>query len=137
MENKYYTPDIEEFHIGFEYELLVNSLYEPLKGGIGDTFFSISKELKSKKIRVKYLNREDIESLGWKKRMGTTAEIYYLHWSETVGDHKGIWLERKGNLWTIVNAMTKLHFMQYWGEIKNKSELKKLMKQLKITNGSN
>ena len=30
MNNKYYTPEIEEFHIGFEYEELINKVYVPV-----------------------------------------------------------------------------------------------------------
>lgn len=70
MENKYYTPEIEEFHIGYKYEItngnewvskifskedLKSFLYEKLENGINQKY-----------IRTKYLDKEDIESLGWK-----------------------------------------------------------------------
>ena len=71
---KYYVPEINEFHIGFEYE------YEDINesGSTTSWYKTIVKEnecyiidqhLKysdNLNLRVKYLSREDIESLGWK-----------------------------------------------------------------------
>lgn len=76
--NKYYTPEIKEFCIGFEYEEEVNNLnwnkmirppednYEWVKLKL-NTNHSISKiifKIKKQKIRVKYLNKQDIEDCG-------------------------------------------------------------------------
>tara|TARA_R110002126_G_scaffold118191_1_gene258081 strand:- start:286 stop:744 length:459 start_codon:yes stop_codon:yes gene_type:complete len=151
MEN-YYTPKIEEFHEGFEYEQknsfgdgTVKTVEQYNLAGWEKRIFGLdiypylnrtmtgrnSKNLPSA-VRVKYLDGDDIESLGWKKRLGTSIEIYYLNWDEEEGNNKGIWLEKKGEMYTILNAMTKINFMQFWGFIKNKSELKKLMQQLNI-----
>ena len=72
--DKYYTPEIKEFHIGFEYE------YEDINesGSTTSWYKTVVKEnecyiidqhLKysdNLNLRVKYLSREDIESLGWK-----------------------------------------------------------------------
>lgn len=68
MENKYYTPTIEEFHIGFEYEWLdeegnwnkENTPTEITPDGYDEQEYGL---------RVKYLNKEDIESLGFKKSL--------------------------------------------------------------------
>lgn len=151
MEN-YYTPKIEEFHEGFEYEQKSSfgdgtvktieqyNLAEWQKRTYNlDTYPYLDRTMTGHNsnnlpsaVRVKYLDRDDIESLGWKKRLGTYIEIYYLNWAEEEGNNKGIWLEKKGEMYTILNAMTKINFMQFWGFIKNKSELKKLMQQLNI-----
>ena len=151
MEN-YYTPKIEEFHEGFEYEQKSSfgdgtvktieqyNLAEWQKRTYNlDTYPYLSRTMTGHNsnnlpsaVREKHLDRDDIESLGWKKRLGTSIEIYYLNWAEEEGNNKGIWLEKKGEMYTILNAMTKINFMQFWGFIKNKSELKKLMQQLNI-----
>ena len=88
MEKKYYTPSIEEFHVGFEYEINQNNKwikkeFNPVKKDDSITsnlfeFDDVYKRLKSitnrwdsekkkvvvsyEEIRVKHLDREDIES---------------------------------------------------------------------------
>jgi len=101
--NKYYVPEISEFHVGFEYYL-------------------------GNPIQVKYLDRSDIESLGWTHKQYVPNRNICLNFELP-------------NDW----------FLNYWfGEIpyieisrdgydtgcalnvKNKSELIKLMQQLNI-----
>ena len=79
MENKYYTPLIEELHVGYicEWLQMKNKSELELDGVVKDTwqkydykFQGLSyrgfKELiKEKSIRTKYLDKEDIESFGW------------------------------------------------------------------------
>ena len=68
---KYYTPEIEEFHVGFEYEEQV----EPGKWAWNtchpNTFEKLydwdSMDMLKIRTRVKYLDQEDIESLGFIK----------------------------------------------------------------------
>ena len=72
--DKYYTPEIKEFHIGFEYEYedinesgSATSWYKTVVKE--DECYIIDQHLKYSddlNLRVKYLSREDIESLGWK-----------------------------------------------------------------------
>lgn len=130
MSDKYYIPEIEEFHIGFEFEItngyewvkkvfskedLKSFLYEQLENGINQQY-----------IRVKYLDKEDIESLGWKHsggKMLSGAMQYYdinkcrLYYAEHHPEYLSI------------NVMETQVFR---GRIKNKSELRKLMKQIGI-----
>jgi hypothetical protein len=124
--NKYYTPTIEEFHIGFEYETedLHDDLYKMVwkpqvyEGEEMRTY--LTKEIEDKEIRVKYLDKEDIESLEFKYNEeydcynSTNKEGYCI---EFLSDE--IQITYYGDLLFI-------------GIIKNKSELKKLMKQLGI-----
>ena len=81
MENKYYKPTIEEFHVGFEYEYwdtLGDGHYDwfegtyyymkqtdkPKNGGhVVWSIDSLIKAINDLEIRVKYLDREDIESM--------------------------------------------------------------------------
>lgn len=80
MNNKYYTPDISEFYIGFEYEELFKQEwskmirppkdlpYEWVKLKL-DTSHSISRitsKIKQNKVRVKYLDFEDVKKCGFK-----------------------------------------------------------------------
>lgn len=138
MENKYYTPTIEEFHVGFEYE--VSDLSDNGKdwtwrkqvfdGEETRTYFI--DELNKKEIRVKHLDREDIESLGWvfqKQHPGTEHcefEREYNFLEVDFNFRNSIWLRiyDQDDDGDETNAFS--------GEIKNKSELKRLMKQLKI-----
>ncbi len=134
--NKYYTPSIEEFHIGFEFEVnygendwVKESLYAKPQ-------VVTLPYMKLENIRVKYLDSEDIESFGFKY----------------TGKSIDIWFKKEGNFnigsWTSYEI--KLHYglhdnrlyiiamdcgdeyKLFEGKIKNKSELKVLLKQLGI-----
>src|SRR3990167_11102970 len=83
--DKYYTPELDEFHIGFEFEIIDYSSnnYEKDKSTCTwdksvlkrEDIFSAYKEdsyfetvvsyLNNNHVRVKYLDREDIQSLGF------------------------------------------------------------------------
>lgn len=137
MENKYYTPTIEEFHVGFEYEYLIPvTTYDEkwrfkIKKStfISEQWTSVSanynfeKDLEESKIRVKYLDCGDIESLGFTFK----GDLYY---------YDNLELQQYNDY-----GLTIKHFDYINDEyrsvvsqitIKNKSELKKLLKQLKI-----
>lgn len=147
MESKYYTPTIEEFHIGFEYEDL---RFDPewklaTSGGTwytktvatGYSLLSVFKnykigylidlDTKEANYRVKYLDREDIESLGWEIRTDSNACKFIPEY--TIGR---FYLKHclGGNL-TIYDDSAVDEYC-FRGEIKNKFELRKLMKQLNI-----
>ena len=74
MENKYFTPAIEDFHIGYECELLMNtnvSILNPTSNAPEFKPFIFEKnkielliELYDS-IRVPYLTKEQIEAEGW------------------------------------------------------------------------
>ncbi len=113
MENKYYTPNLEEFSFNFEYEYrtttddeygshptvtewtartITSDSFVPNDERITDIY---DIEYGYVEVKVKYLDRSDIEELGFV-------------------------LQSEGMLEKEVNSVT----------IKNKSELKKLLKQL-------
>lgn len=148
MENKYYTPTIEEFHVGFEYEMkrsfgdgTVKSQEEfdsaewekEITTLSGDPY--IHRALTGKNaennrcgIRVKYLDREDIESLGWQSILMDSFKSFwynsfYLDITENQGHKWDV------SIFTMDEEHSQYHFL---GTIKNKSELKKLMQQLNI-----
>ena len=136
MSKKYYTPEIEEFHVGFEYEkytdmgIWVKQIIEKkhLKNcTIGQGSGFDKKPWFDFKVRVKYLDREDIESLGFKVKkepyrwqfvknyVNLTTAIYN---SKEDIPHDRITIRGGDNYFD--------------GIIKNKSELKKLLKQLGV-----
>lgn len=161
MENKYYTPSIEEFHVGFECEWqskirneswskqicdvdLVNIAYDSIE-------HSDEEEPFNEQFRVKVLDQEDIESLGWEndkevygfKRLMFHKEITFR------GEQKRVsilYVEQNNHLLVYINSKDMAAYMfenpeqkittyggtLFAGTIKNKSELKVLMKQLGI-----
>ena len=74
MNDKYYTPDISEFREGFEFQHFVDDKWKNMtfyaKGRFQFPDICGRSDLRSypfwKNSRVKYLDKEDIESLGFK-----------------------------------------------------------------------
>jgi len=131
MENKYYTPEIEEFHVGFELTYIhlskrINHIIKEDDFTYGDhqgatDFYEI---LKNKPL-VKYLDREDIESLGW-EIISFDKEIDLIFKKEDMELYYNI-ENRVTMIYLKANDWTGCIFT---GNIKNKSELKVLLKQL-------
>jgi hypothetical protein len=137
MSELYYTPKIEDFHIGFEYEYLEeNGEWVKVEGPE-----EISEEEYDEQeygLRVKYLDREDIESLGW-KHTGRSIDDWFK-WEEPVrleSGHRIKFTMHYGyhdQKLTINGDESGTNTCFFEGYIKNKSEFKKLMKQLTINN---
>ena len=168
MENKYYTPTIEEFHVGFEYEYLnrdkwISTVMEEFDEGMtpGTIFCNEDGTLgeeASKVIRVKCLDKEDIESLGficeeenedgsfykYSKDSYNNSKIILNHYIWITGidndftEHNKIKIYRTGGeplmlrRNSIVEKIPIDRDMLSLSTIKNKSELKILLKQLGI-----
>lgn len=151
MESKYYIPEISEFHYGFECEFC--SAYQEFsnddnwekgffwnkrelnrQGSFDFDLRDLKSTLDYNQWRVKYLDREDIESLGFKY----DNELKFpqgLHTDKVVEFVKGEYclstINNKGIL--ITRYKDGLFDKLFDGNIKNKSELKKLLKQLQIS----
>ena len=148
MNNKYYTPSIEEFHVGFEceildrgnntwnniiltYEILSQVLVFPLLNKHQGFLSYIERELNENNIRVKYLDKEDIEDLGFLVKVETkfgiifSNQLYSIILSKMKLNHIEVYLTQP-----YINESDGLTFS---GTIKNKSELKVLLKQLNIS----
>ena len=151
MKNKYYTPSIEEFHVGFEYEAeeIVESgtsmyweKYSFEKNDSLELLFKVNDWYSLP--RVKYLDKKDIESLGFKEEtipncfkedslnQGYLKDInekesLLLHYS---GETKKLFLSKQ----VVYNEATDNWYTDFLfqGSIKNKSEFKKLLRQLNI-----
>ena len=124
--NLYYTPTIEEFHVGFEYQFnhKDKGWIDFKFGGTDDwSILEIDMEIENNEIRVKYLNQSDIESLGW--RFGTNDYVFPENKNVTYGQYKLLF---NNNELEIIHLSGTL----FRGIIKNKSELNKLMQQLNI-----
>lgn len=175
MEKKYYTPTIEEFHVGFEYEEYVEKykvLAEPKQEGTNysypveklesiwepkvykqDDFLWVSSydggdyefnEIDPNETRVKYLDKEDVESVlkelgyeigdehctgGWSQSYLDGLEWYIEGFNNKTGHDLFIFKDEEKRLISIEDDETFI----FIGTIKNKSELKILLKQLGIS----
>lgn len=142
--NKYYTPDISEFYVGFEYEMWSDKTKEFSKYTIKNIQQAnvILKQISMRMtnlVRVKYLDKEDIESLGWIFTKEDVDEQFFQ-----INVHEKSFYELIFNIdkdvdWNICieywyeNLNNKYNFNTVFrGIIKNKSELIKLLKQLNI-----
>jgi hypothetical protein len=126
MKNKYYTPEIEEFHVGFEYE---RNQYN------NNIWFKYVVERKDvldhsdKDIRVKYLDREDIESAGFKHIGAGWFESKELDCR--IRKWKGLEVDIYKN-WSDIYLADQDELRCFTGSIKNLSEFKLILKQLNI-----
>jgi hypothetical protein len=136
MESKYYTPKIEEFHVGFEYEaLFTDKKKEPnLRWVKMNEPFQFKRfyewlELPEPGLRVKYLDKEDIVSCGF--NTGKPLDMYYY----TLGDYSLMFVNTfpiNGYKVRFVSIKDKLDNIIFHGNIKNKSVFKILLIQLSI-----
>lgn len=159
MENYYYTPEIDEFCVGFQYEIELknpnwNKLAKPKEDvyefvsktfDTSQSFSNIISKINNRKVRVKYLDKQDIESLGWKfSKKGDKYSFNTEYYILVVED----WINT-GTLWELVFPDPEKHpsvFELRWETygsydtengklslvLRNKSELGKLMEQLRI-----
>ncbi len=179
-DSKYYTPSIEEFYVGFEYESDLTweinkdsiSLREgtfdlkPKSTGIWEkkkfsSFQSANPlmprngsyynyEKAKQHFRVKCLEREDIESLGFIQTEDRIAGYYHFEMKPAfkeinykgeeikVQKYFGIYLSKKDFSFILIyggnfnSAHPNTDAYRFKGYCKNKSELKRLLKQLGI-----
>ncbi len=135
MSELFYTPELSEFHEGFEYEIFedfdslpekswhkqVYSAYQRNPENIGYVGGSMDE------YRVPYLTKTDIEAEGWKD--------YNCGWRKVVNheflEYEYFITSAPEHIYTIQLMRANLKTL-FDGTIKNKSEFKKLLKQLGI-----
>lgn len=148
MVNKYYTPDITEFCEGFEYEYSYCGgewVKEKFNIGSGDTdcmagdWYEFSPNCPKTVCRVKYLDKQDIEECGWdtigsawynlKEVPGKLGYFLYVRvrFFNNEALIKAYRYDPKDTPSDIQEEATL-----FGGVIKNKSELKKIMKMTNI-----
>lgn len=131
MKNKYYTPSIEEFHVGFECEEFVSNKWKKLLITQFCDLDLIECEIEqdTNNVRVKYLDREDIESLGFVFLKSTSKTlIQYSLGTYLLYEIKNTNSIRIKEIIDVGETAILFH-----GTIKNKSELKRVLQQLGIT----
>jgi hypothetical protein len=160
MESNYYTPTLEEFCVGFEYEVLEkapvfdpNVMYfmPPLKE---DTWFRFkfpdpyvgwdAPKIFKREVRVKFLDKEDIESLGWsyfkKSYSKHLKEDCIVFNSEKYNCMLAYYPKtNRISVATLDPSKNETMLKTNWDDkqvnlisCKNKTELKKLLKQLEV-----
>lgn len=132
MNNKFYVPDISEFYVGFEFE---------------EEFKQLNR------VRVKYLDSEDLNELGFmddktqeydrkylyryvgvfdskRKNHSFKQKVYIDHMikDSAIGDRRTVIYEYMSNPFGVEETKHTL----FIGYINNKSELKKLLSMLRI-----
>jgi hypothetical protein len=135
-DSKYYTPEIEEFHVGFEYEELLLKTYpdmdpnswvkKTITNGIGIVNVYCDLQI-DEFIRVKYLDQEDIESLGF------YHDEDNCYFDGKFGDIGLFYSDGDGMVKIVVKPHSSNSPVLFNGKIKNKSELKKVLKQVGIS----
>jgi hypothetical protein len=90
MENKYFTPDIEDICIGYEYEHINVKTRDWEKTKIANAkilsyFMHGTDKIISSVTRVPYLTKEQIETEGWKFNYNLGDFDYYI---KTVNDEE-------------------------------------------------
>jgi hypothetical protein len=165
MENKYYTPQIEEFHVGFNCEWkmqrvksqsFLNNDYihnwsahtitidDFSDHALADESHNLTYNLNE--WRVKYIDREDIESFGFIREFSTFSKILKSPAEVYINEEKNTILAHypdinKVTISTRDYAKNELALKSNWDDrqvnlisIKNKNELQRLLKQLSIIN---
>lgn len=150
-ENKYYTPKIEEFHVGFEFQNYVPDMGSFDEGYVSREF-SLDYSVFIKNVyelnrhngcfRVKFLDKEDIEGEGWGNCQAPTIILH----EGNITEYDSIWTFDKYTLHAWMNSpdaptrfirisvkiSKKSQIIIFNGVIKNKSELKKIMEMLQV-----
>lgn len=157
MAEKYYTPNIEEFNVGFTYEFGKDYLGEYLWTEIyidhADVLnvCEIEKQIEEGHIRIKYLDEIDIKEEGFVKRVKDEWVGWHDYILDTVSGEIGYFLKatihkpRMDDVYKIylhryLEEETKIEpkvnegesELVYKGRIKNISELRRILKMLAI-----
>lgn len=135
MENKYYIPDISEFHVGFEFEVNQFPNLENVDKWvnfkvIGNyTYNMIHQSLVKNLIRVKYLDADDITSLGFEESHDEPGEWWHSFKGNSeiqlyLNDLSG---SSDTNPSCTIYSDDRIVFS---GFVKNKSELNRILNQV-------
>jgi hypothetical protein len=140
---KYYTPSLEEFHVGFEFEYF-SKAHKGMDGNEVDSQWNKCSDwikewdwfnncangklvalLNRNEIRVKYLDQDDIIELGWEQNESHVDEVCF-----TFGYFLLTYFTVDGEVMIQDND----GYTRFCAIIKNKSELRKVMQMVGINN---
>lgn len=130
IESKYYIPQISEFCVGFIYEAFIpeRNCWSVEIFHLNDSHITL---IRQNKHRVKYLDKEDIESLGFVFDPNASENGIMNFEKGTKNKNIGITVVCDQDVVIYKWAEGKEHIL-FDGVIKNKSELRRLMQQLSI-----
>lgn len=144
MDKKYYTPEIEEFHVGFEVDRRVSNMHTT-KNDVWARF-TVTQDYLSDidlfDVRVKHLDREDIESLGLEFKYNEKGNEN-IAFTKKYENHPRYDNQYVDIIWNYASRRVLIcegdnetgwdeWVTRFSGTIKNKSELKKVLKMLGI-----
>lgn len=147
LDNKFYTPELEEFHVGFRYEgryaKYANINFDEGKCTVGEwsewtptQYGNLDWNLYTER-RVKYLDKKDIEELGWEyyRNIFNDTMEEYCHPNEDYKNGRTLRFPKDIKIFIEKGIDIGIGYMEFYGEsykIKNYNELKTLMKQIEI-----
>ena len=138
MENKYFTPDMEDFHIGYECEISTPTIW---KSGKFPEILELNSELDEfgkdslmkaahAILRVPYLTKEQIETEGWNKAkvpiVTISNDFYEIPY---IKDNFRIDYNFKNNL---INVLENNGKNLFCGKCKDINTFRKICKLLEI-----
>jgi len=153
---QYYTPDISEFYVGFEYELHkgyedfindeqdvieMHNVFNEKVVEKGESLIWLQHLLERDDVyvRVKYLDEDDILSFGFSDLIYNDEESSLDSWNRyryennkwTIYVESSSWYNypSKDGVWLRIGAPGMSNW-RYNGKIKNKSELGKILKMI-------
>jgi len=155
MKDKYYTPTIEEFHVGFEYEALEvkDNTWNKDTFTEKDKFPIFKTGIELGWLRVKHLDREDIESVGFKLEKEASehlpGDLFQMKAKNPHGEDATVciyfvystnwavvyWAEATGGNYMLTVNIPELRTASnnaFAGRISNKSELKRILNQIGV-----
>jgi hypothetical protein len=144
MEEKYYTPNIEDIRVGYEFEQLYENTWE--KSTYSTThisLFNLYHKIELGQIRVSYLTKEQIEIEGWEfttfpiEIEGTDKDVFVEGWEKTINEDLWYTLRKEGNLLIIekrwyINQVSQVWETLFKGECKDINKFRTICKLLKI-----
>ena len=143
--NKYYTPSIEEFHVGFEFEEWENPTFaneEWIAKKIDYftdleyvCFPKVDKHLENyilgtSLFRVKYIDSEDIKSFGFEESPDEPEEWFWNYKGDF--DIQLYFNDKIENLDRGIGISIYNGSLVFSGYIKNKSELQQILKMIGV-----
>lgn len=144
--NKYYTPKIEEFCVGFEYEFRIyktrTEVWRKFQFLIDDEFtylYDFEEELS--RCRVKYLDQQDIEELGFTKDKKESSKFDFILGTKfTLGNYNLYLADVTGRVIITANDLTRAYDYGsghkentlFNGKIKHKSKLKEVLQMIGV-----
>jgi len=160
VESKYYTPKIEEFNVGFEYEVFQKGIIDgdevlrfmPIetsdkwyKFKFPDPYVGYRLDILFKQtIRIKYLDKENIESFGFKCDTLSESKFMYGKFADEFSikiKHNDFFIKYFYADNHLIIAVHNNEMMDsgeesvlFNGVVKNKSELKVILNQVRIIN---